>query len=370
LFRGRWTFAHEQSCLAGCHESNRLTILLLAKTLKDEAPTGRLLQDREYTVRIIGGNGASIDALHLTYTGLKKRLGVIEMMKEIADVLGQIPLVAAVILLGLCALFVGATGSLPVGDVPLLGTVWRAVFVAIGLALVGLGLWGLVCQICTLPGSLVIRKPEFHTFNGIRRELRTGDVFQDFVRRPNDNINAVYYLWADAFKGSRIEASVQEGAVLRIKFDNQPGSYPCNVAIRPQSEQALKRDEQKHYLSFEARIAEESAKDVSLLAKVAIGVRLVDGWLQHWQYTMYPNECMQFELSNREWEPYHLPLDEPEKWRLFEADGNHFYGPKKPDFKIIASVIFEVGGYGGPGRPAGGKGIIDIRGIRLTSYAK
>ena len=292
------------------------------------------------------------------------------LLNELSDIISRTPLTVMVIVIGLFALLIGATGSLPVGNpsLQIASTVWKAVFVAIGFALVGLGLWGLVHQIRSSSGSLVIRKPALYTLAGIRRELRTGEVFQEFVRRQNDNINAVYYLWADAFKASRITASVLEGAILRISFDNQPGSYPCNVAIRPQSEQALKREAQKHYLCFEARIPEESAKNESSLNQVAIGIRLVNGWLQHWEYAMYPHEYMQFRLSSSQWKSCPLALDEPEKWRLFEADGNHFWGPKNPDFSIIASVIIEVGGYRGPGRPGEGKGIIDVRGIRLASH--
>ena len=204
----------------------------------------------------------------------------------------------------------------------------------------------------------------------MRRELRTGDVFQDFVRRPNDNINAVYYLWADVFTASQIDASVQDESFLRISFNNQPGSYPCNVAIRPESEQALKNDPQKRYISFEARIPEESLQDEDLLSEVAIGIRLVNGWLQHWEYAMYPHEYIQFKLNNSEWKSCFVLLDDAHKWNLFKADGNHLYGPEEPDFGIIASVIIEVGGYKGPGRPSEGKGIIDIRAIRLTNHSE
>ena len=53
---------------------------------------------------------------------------------------------------------------------------------------------------------------------------------------------------------------------------------------------------------------------------------------------------------------------------LFQSDGNYLYGPKEPDFKIISSVIVEMGKYKVPGRPCEGEGVIDIRSIKLTEY--
>lgn len=203
---------------------------------------------------------------------------------------------------------------------------------------------------------------KLYTFAGLKEELREDTIFQDFDTTRQDNINAVYYLWADNFRGSEVNACVDSGSrFLRIRFDNEPGCYPCNVAIRPEQDRALSNLSYK-YLTFEAIVPNEALSNENLLKKISLAVRIVNGHFQHWEYAFRPNEYRVFEVSTR-WTKFKIDIADHSKWYLFQSDGNYIFGPKKAEFSVIASIIFEMGSKGA--RPREGKGIVDIRMIRL-----
>jgi len=211
---------------------------------------------------------------------------------------------------------------------------------------------------------------KLYTFCGLFEETRNDDILQDFeMSRPGGNINAVYYLWADTYRAGQISAYVDlVENFLRISFVNNAGSYPSNIAIRSKCERALVNTGAKTNLTFEARIPHVSTHDKHL-KKVSMAVRVVNGWLQHWEYADKPGEYIQFVVSDSEWKQFSLNL-EGKNWFLFQADGNHYYGPNVADFQIISFVVFEIGSYNVPGRPGTGHGVLDIRRIKLGEPIK
>lgn len=222
--------------------------------------------------------------------------------------------------------------------------------------------------------SLRVDDLKLYTFHGLRPNTRSSNTIQNFeINREQNgqNINAVHYLWADTYKGSKINASIKSegGFFLRVDFENYEFSYPCNIAIRPQCEEAIEVRQEKLFV-FEARIPEEASQNNSLLKEVAIGVRVVNGWLQHWEYTARPGEYKLQNVSNHQWQKFSIDLNTNDVWHLFRPPGNYQYGPEDyPDFTIISSIIFEFGCFQ-VGRPGQGKGIIDIKDLKLTDVSR
>ena len=184
--------------------------------------------------------------------------------------------------------------------------------------------------------------------------------------RQGENINAVQFLWADTFRGSRIHARVDvREKCLRIEFKNEPESYPCNVAVRAKEEIALANNSHRPVLGFEARIPKDVSENKNLLKSVSLSVRLINGALQHWEYSNRPRECKQFLVDSCEWKPFEVNLLQSQLWYRFDSDGNHLGGPNKPNFSIICCVIFELGSLTARGLPGTGAGVVEIRRIRL-----
>jgi hypothetical protein len=296
--------------------------------------------------------------------------------KTIEKLISRTPLVIVVI--GVVMFIIGASGSFPIGNPPvqIVDLSGRISLGIIGFILVAVGLlfvWreefaaGGIRQFAAKGDEMPLK---FYTFCGLDEITRSEDVFQDFdIKRPGGNINAVYYLWADTYKASSINAFVNsEERFLRISFNNEPGCYPGNIAIRPKAEQALANTLQKPYLAFEARIPREASQNSRQLEKVSIVVRIVNGWLQYWVYEDKPGESIQFLVEGSEWRRFSVDLRSTH-WYLFHSDGNVHYGPKNAEFSIVSGVILELGSYNVPGRPGPGEGMVDIREIRLADNA-
>ena len=206
-------------------------------------------------------------------------------------------------------------------------------------------------------------------YGGLDKVTRNDNNFQDFkITRPGGNINAVHYLWADTYKASTINAHIDnDDHFLRIEFNNKPGSYASNLAIRPYAEQALQNTHTKAYLTFEARIPPKYSKP-SMSDSVAVGVRVVNGWNQHWEYSDKPGEYIQFPIKDSKWKKFQVDLSSSH-WNRFQGDGNRFSGPANAEFKIISAVVFEVGSHNVPGRPGAGSGVLDIREIKIEEHS-
>jgi hypothetical protein len=203
-----------------------------------------------------------------------------------------------------------------------------------------------------------------HTFSGLQRDVQETSVFQDFQIDPKriTNPNPVTHLWADVYRGCAITAAVEEAdpPFLSVTFENKPSSWPCNLTIRPTRERAVAADGYAA-LAFEARV-DAAAVTAGSLQEVAIAIRVVNGWYQHWSYG--PSGRYLLLTATESWQTFAVPLD-PDEWWLFPSDGNHYYGPPTAEFTVIAGVVLEFGSHdihrAGPGRAT-----IQIRNVHLT----
>lgn len=216
-----------------------------------------------------------------------------------------------------------------------------------------------------------------YTLYGLKNQERTGvETFQDFNvdRLRGNNKNAVSYLWADTYRGNEINAFIikREGEIpfLRIKFNSKENSLGCNLAIRPQDEQPLdnRPPNKKKYLVFQAKIHQENeTQENENFKDIALAFRIVNGYMQHWEYAGRNKEYRQIHVNSNKWKTFYLDLGDSNKWSLFDADGNQIKGPKDANFDVIASVVIKVGSYTGAAEePGAGEGIIDIRELKLS----
>lgn len=212
--------------------------------------------------------------------------------------------------------------------------------------------------------ELRLDQTALYTFCGLARETQSGDIFQDFRVDPHrfTNPNPVSHLWADVYRGCAITAAVEEADPphLSVTFENQPSSWPCNITIRPAREQAL-RTGGKSAIVFEARVV-AAASSGGVLDEVAIAVRVINGWCQHWAHG--PSGRHRLTSACSDWQVFTIPF-KTDEWWLFPSDGNHLFGPSAPDFEIIAGLVLEFGSHdihrAGPGR-----GTVQIRNVHLA----
>jgi hypothetical protein len=205
--------------------------------------------------------------------------------------------------------------------------------------------------------------------------LRTDPLIQNFkVSRTGDthNVSAIQFLWADALHGNTIDAEhIKDQEALRIRFHHK-GGWGCNIAIRCQDTLACHNINRLRYLSFDVRIPLEEIHnnpELELLSEVGIALRIVDGRLQHWEYALSPNQYYILPVNKTEWggKSVKVDLHDFSRWHQFTSDGNIKVNYQGPNFSIIASVILMFGSPDQtPGEPRPGRGIIDIRELKLT----
>ncbi|HKO55909.1 MAG TPA: hypothetical protein VJ276_08525 [Thermoanaerobaculia bacterium] len=207
-----------------------------------------------------------------------------------------------------------------------------------------------------------------YTFSGLRTELQSSDVFQDFRvdGRRHGNPNPVSHLWADVYRGCSINASVElsDPPHLIIKFDNKGSSWPSNITLRPIGERAVKVG-RKTTLAFEARISPDDNSPDSLTI-VGVAVRIVNGWYQHWAYG-HRGEYTLLDDVTAEWRLLTVPLvPDPDEWWLFGSDGNYDFGPRKVDLRVIAGVVLEFGSIS-THRPGQGEATVEVRSVHFIA---
>jgi len=200
-------------------------------------------------------------------------------------------------------------------------------------------------------------------------ELRNDGIFQNFnCKRNDDNVEPIQFMWCDSRpKKHRNIISTQlcetdGNCFVRVYFENN-GRAGCNFAVRPQDERAHKASNFR-YLIIDAKVAPGSE-----LSGIGIGLRLVNGYMQHWRLCRGQDQNKFFEISNARFGEAPLKINiKNTKWKLFEPDGTASRGPDKPpDFSIVASVVIELGAFDEDCEQTlpPGKGIIDINEIRL-----
>jgi len=204
-----------------------------------------------------------------------------------------------------------------------------------------------------------------YTFCGLHRETQRTATFQDFRidRQRYANPNPVTHLWADVYRGCTITAAVEEAEPphLSVAFENKPSSWPSNLTLRPVGEHAVVVGDHVN-LTFEARV-DSDASSAGTLAEVAMGVRVINGWFQHWAFGPGPGRYRLFYITD-EWQSITVPLN-GDSWWLFTSDGNHYFGPPKVDLDIIAGVVLELGS-DSIDRPGPGRARVNLRGMHLT----
>jgi len=182
---------------------------------------------------------------------------------------------------------------------------------------------------------------------------------------PEADLEDVYYLWTDAGAGSEVQAKVlREGDKrIRVTFDNQAGGHPSNVAFRIKGRNLLYKEDGFRTLKFSTRIpADVEEKD---LKKVQLGIRVIDALNTHWIYCYLEGYRALFVDSNETagWTEQTIDLS-PNKWKVFETDGNSLYHDELPDFSMILAVVVEVGGRNA-GRSGSGKGVVEFKDFTL-----
>ena len=206
---------------------------------------------------------------------------------------------------------------------------------------------------------------ELFSFYGLHRPQSPPSAQGEAVTGPcEDELyfeEDVYYLWADAARGGAIRAHVIPGdeRVTEVQFDNAPGGFPGNVALRPNGKYLASAPSGRFAtLSFFARVPDEQT------APVAFGLRVVDALTTHWEYCRRPHEYIQWKVKpGGGWTPFSIPLDDPQHWSVFAADGNWLYHDDEPDFSQVLAVVMEVGSVAAA-RPGAGKGCIQFKCLR------
>lgn len=203
-------------------------------------------------------------------------------------------------------------------------------------------------------------------------------------RAPDDgrfNLEAIYYLWADAAAGSWIKASISKPDLLRLTFCNRGGS-PGNVALRLNKRRVPVAPEGGAFtrLRFDARVPadwqerlaqEAEPAGVQRLDRVALALRLVDSMQTHWKLCCHINaEYVLYGVGpcpgEPAWTSFDIDLnDKGHAWCLFRSDGNYQYADAVPDFRHILAVVLELGmELPGADRPGPGMGVIELRGMQ------
>jgi hypothetical protein len=128
--------------------------------------------------------------------------------------------------------------------------------------------------------TLRLEDVPLYTFSGLQREAQAVAIFQDFRVDPDryKNPNPVTHLWADVYRGCAISAAVEESDPphLNVTFENHPGSWPCNLTLRPLEERAVLTSG-KSEIAFEVRV-DPTTVAAGMLKEVAIAIRIINGW--------------------------------------------------------------------------------------------
>ena len=182
---------------------------------------------------------------------------------------------------------------------------------------------------------------------------------------PSVGVSSVLRLWADpSHEGNWIRTALRAEDELDffcVRFSTEPGSFPCDVTLRPCGFQPLRNSEQKPFLVFEARgarIAETPDAGFTL----GLSVRLADRHATQWRKGEDATDSIDLPLDER-W--YSIYVDLQRRWTLFASDGNYRYALGSLDSSLIAALVVEFGGLGGP-RLGAGAARVDLANIRLA----
>lgn len=189
--------------------------------------------------------------------------------------------------------------------------------------------------------------------------------------RPAIGLTSLFRLWADpTHEDNRIQASVASEAerkYFKLRFHTEPGSYPCDVTLRPCGFSPLLNPDRQRFLSLDARAFRVSGTPRGAGFKLGLSFRVIDGQATQWTKGQDRADTVEVPLDGR-WHSIHLDLLD-ERWTLFTADGNFYYAKPSLDPGIIAALVIELGGLGGS-RLGSGAARVDIADLRLSRLAK
>ena len=192
--------------------------------------------------------------------------------------------------------------------------------------------------------------------------------YQDFA--GDNNCNCIQNMWASPLDDSYIESKVisgeKEGRVLEVKFKYD--SRGPNVNIRSCCYQPFRLPDNIHNLVIRAR----AKPNKNSKKELALGVRIVNGYFQHWSHSHEPLKYKPHVLGP-EFEEMSIPLTK-EQWAFFQSDGNMYYEDihgktatfeGKDTFKYILGVVLEFGSKGTEHLERG-EGIVEISEIYFS----
>lgn len=185
----------------------------------------------------------------------------------------------------------------------------------------------------------IVRNQRFFYY-GSAKDTRVGyDDFQDFGKVTKKVGNPVQYLWADVVGPNTIQARIPEGrGSLFVAFDNSEGRWPGNIAIRGSEDRPYLNVRARRYLVFRVRSLDEDENRPD----VAVAVRIVNGYAQHWMYARNPKQYICTRITGTKWTRVAIDLADKDQWHRFDSDGNPG-GPSTIDFGCICSVVLEFG---------------------------
>jgi len=173
---------------------------------------------------------------------------------------------------------------------------------------------------------------------GLKPGIRNDNVIQNFII-GFENLDPIQYYWSQSSNNSMIYISHNSDEhFITVNYVND-GDYGCNFAIRPQDQRAVAKGNNR-YITFEARLSSENEE------KVSLGIRIINGFMQHWQYCAgNAGQFLPKEVISNEWKKIEIDLEQISLWKIFESDGiGSRMDVSKPDFSIIASINISLGG--------------------------
>jgi hypothetical protein len=191
------------------------------------------------------------------------------------------------------------------------------------------------------------------------------ELFQSFEFDIEENRNPVANLWADPQPGNFIRANLDRRngmPVLRVMFASTSDSLAPAVAIHPNGLVARRMPAQSRKLVFKAALVVSS--DVPPPPPLVVGVRVVDGYAEHWRFINRTTEGLQQMPLTPDFADYEVHLDAVDVWRPFGGAGKQEH-PARAQFKVIASLVLQFGSARAGIELGPGEGIVDIAAIRF-----
>lgn len=159
-----------------------------------------------------------------------------------------------------------------------------------------------------------LKSLDLFTFCGIRNDIVLDEL------EDADDLEQIYFLWADAAEGSTVSAEVVQANTekfIRIKFNNK-SSVSSNVAIRPGGMALLSREKGFQKIKFKARIPSETEE--ANLKKVQVSIRVIDALTTHWKYIKrtgyYEPLTVNHSSTTDEWLDIEIDLVNLAKWQV------------------------------------------------------